>query len=103
MRTKQEEMKVSVNCSSSGDDAFPHVSHLDGGVDLEARFVRGACYGFSTSRWLTEPPRKKRWRTMSWASRNTITINRTRKRNFTIPSQGEFRPAETVMLEFDLI
>jgi hypothetical protein len=61
------------------------------------------CYGFSTSRWLTQPPRKKRWRTMSRPSRKMITANRTKKRNLTVPSHGEFRPAGPVMLEFGLI
>lgn len=62
-----------------------------------------ACYGFSTSCWSTQPPRKKRWRTMSWPTRKMMTIKMTNKRNFTIPSQGEGKVAEAVAFEISVI
>lgn len=54
-----------------------------------AAFHTEARYGFNTS-WLSiHPPRKKRWFTISWASRKMRPAKRASKRNFTIPNHGD--------------
>lgn len=47
------------------------------------------CYGLSTSRWSTQPPRKKRWLTMVWNSKKMAPTRMANNKNFTNPNQGD--------------
>ena len=61
--------------------------------------LSGARYGFNTSRRSTQPPRKKRWRTIAWPMRKMVIIKMASKRNFTTPSQGDGRASECFVFE----
>jgi hypothetical protein len=57
----------------------------------------GMCYGLRTARWSTQPPRKKRWRTMVWQSKKMAPTRIANSKNFTNPSQGDGFAAGSVV------
>ncbi len=68
-----------------------------------SRYTFCRAYGFSTSRWSTQPPRKKRWRTIGCPSRKMRPTKMASKRNFTRPTQGDGRSAGSVVFEISVI
>ena len=96
---ESERFDISAKPDTEGMPSTSTMSKSPQKIDLAGTILRTgiSCYGFNTSRWSTQPPRKKRCDTMDWASRNMRPTRMANKRTFTNPNQGDCRTSEFVV------